>query len=143
MGVSLSQTHVMLVLLRVMMMLLACHCYLSPSLGDLSSSFALCGVTLRRSWILSLCNDLSGLVHVFVLDRVAPWASHSGSELINIFLCHSFTLNSCSLKWQWWDKTWVYANFGHIHYPPAVCQSPRHSNHTVDGFFVLELFPTF
>ena len=69
-----------------------------------------------------LCDDLSGL-----LDRSAPgqpaMAPNSSTSCFVIL----FPVISCS---------WIYSNLWPVQCPPAVCQSPRHSNHVLDGLVV-------
>ena len=71
-----------------------------------------------------------------VPDRIAAWASNRGSELVNVLLSDSFPLDSCFLKRQRRDWNGVHSNFWSVHCPPAVCHSPRYSNHAVDCFRV-------
>ena len=101
-----------------------------------SNLSAPCGLTLRHSSIRNLQRSEWACALFVVFECVDTCASNSGPEFVDVLLGDSFSLDSCSFKWQWRDWNWVHLNFWSVHCPPAVCHSPKYSNDAVDAFFV-------
>ena len=76
-----------------------------------------------------------GLSSLSRSDRIVSPASCRCSEGFDVCPGDSLPLNSSSLKRHWWWRQSVNLCHQPVYSPPAINDSPRDSDHVVDGFF--------